>query len=121
MQREQVNKLLQKAVNPRQRSRSRERNIQFKFSPQVAEQFLNPVSYGPISHNPVFYAHQHVSHDPILEQYDVATQEFLRLSKIELDILNVEIEILKKKIEIANIAESQKKNQQNRIYYQNFL
>ena len=104
MQREQVNKLLQKAVNPRQRSRSRERNIQYKFSPQVAEQFLSSVS-----------------HDQILEQYDVATQEFLRLSKIELDILNVEIEILKKKIEIANLAESQKKNQQNRIYYQNFL
>jgi hypothetical protein len=121
MQREQVNKLLQKAVNPRQRSRSRERNIQYKFSPQVAEQFLNPVSYGPISHNPVFYAPHHVSHDPILEQYDVATQEFLRLSKIELDILNVEIEILKKKIQIANLAESQKKNQQNIIYYQNFL
>ena len=120
MQREQVNKLLQKAVNPRQRSRSRERNIQYKFSPQVAEQFLNPVSYGPISHNPVFYAPvylEHVSHDPILEQYDAATQEFLRLSKIELDILNVEIEILKKKIQIANLAESQKKNQQNRIYY----
>jgi hypothetical protein len=109
MQRDQINKLLQKAVNPRQRSRSRDRNIQFKFSPQVAQQFL-----GSVSPN-------HVSHDPILEQYDVATQEFLRLSKIELDILNVEIEILKKKIEIANLAESQKKNQQNKIYYQNFL
>ena len=103
MQRDKINKLLQKAINPRQRSRSRDRNIQFKFSPQVAQQFLGSVSY-----------------DPILEQYDVATQEFLRLSKIELDILNVEIEILKKKIEIANLAESQKKNQQ-KIYYQNFL
>ena len=90
---EHVNMLLTTSTSNRNRSRSRDRNIQYKFSAEVSQALLHPPSY-QISH---------VNN----QSYD-ANQEFMNSSKIEIERLTYEIEILKKKKELFQLEESYK-------------
>jgi hypothetical protein len=88
-----VNMILTKATTGRNRSRSRDRNIQYKFSAEVSQALLHPPSYQISQVNN--------------QSYD-ANQEFMNSSKIEIERLTYEIEILKKKKELFQLEESYK-------------
>jgi hypothetical protein len=90
-----INMILTKATTGRNRSRSRsrDRNIQYKFSAEVSQALLHPTSYQV----------PHVNN----QSYD-ANQDFMNSSKIEIERLTYEIEILKKKKELFQLEESYK-------------